>query len=318
MSTESETKPKKKRQKGCLFKTLLTLVVILLVAAVGLFVYALTSARNVVESSYVEKSAEQITIRPADQVVIDKKPFSVLMLGIDTGEYGRVEKGRSDVIMVATVNPNTNKTTITSIPRDTYTEIVGNGTTDKINHAYAFGGTAMSVNTVQNLLEIPIDYTVAIDMGGFEKIVDAVDGINITANATFEINGKSFVEGQEYHLNGHDALLYSRERYVDSDYGRQGRQRQVIEGVVQKATELGSLLSINDIIKSLEGNIQMDINFDEITKILQNYNKAFTNIQNNQLSGEGTMINGVSYQLPDEDSLSAIRTNLKSELELTE
>lgn len=86
-----------------------------------------------------------------------KDPFSVLLLGVDTGDLGRSEQGRADSIMVMTVNPTSNESKIVSILRDTYTEIVGHGTTDKINHAYVFGGVSMSVNTVQNLLTILID-----------------------------------------------------------------------------------------------------------------------------------------------------------------
>lgn len=73
----------------------------------------------------------------------------MLLLGIDTGDLGRTDQGRSDTMMVAAVNPTDQKTTIVSIARDTYVPIVGHGTDDKINHAYAFGGAAMSMNTVK-------------------------------------------------------------------------------------------------------------------------------------------------------------------------
>ena len=84
-----------------------------------------------------------------------------------------------------TVNPTEQSTTIVSIPRDTYTEIIGHNTRDKINHAYAFGGTEMAVASIESLLDIPIDYIATINMEGFENIVDAVGGISIVNELDF-------------------------------------------------------------------------------------------------------------------------------------
>ena len=121
-----------------------------------------------------------------DPVVFkDAEPFSMLVLGVDEREG---DKGRSDTMIVMTVNPETKSTKMVSIPRDTYTEIVGQGFNDKINHAYAFGGIEMSMDTVENLLDIPIDYVVQVNMDSFKDIVDAVGGISINNTLDFKVD----------------------------------------------------------------------------------------------------------------------------------
>lgn len=157
---------------------------------------AYTDLRATSDEMYEEVEAqEQHETRKEKPVVVDdgEDPFSVLIMGIDTGDMGRVETGRSDTMMLITVNPNTNKTSIVSIPRDTYTEIIGRGHNDKINHAYAFGGTSMAMNTVQNLFDIPVDYFVSVNMESMQKIVDAVGGITVLPPLSFTQGEYSFV-----------------------------------------------------------------------------------------------------------------------------
>ena len=139
------------------------------------------------------------------------EPVSILLLGVDTGALGRTEKGRTDSMVIVTVNPHTEQTTLVSIPRDTYAEIVGYGTWDKINHAYNFGGTAMSINSVQSLLDIPVDFYVIVNMSGIKEVVDAVGGVDVDSPIAFNQNGYSFVVGTN-HLDGEAALAFSRMR----------------------------------------------------------------------------------------------------------
>lgn len=157
-------------------------------------------------------------------------------------------------MMVKTVNPKTNQTKIVSIPRDTYTEIIGRGTMDKINHAYAFGGVSMSVNTVQNLLDIPIDYYVEVNMQGVKDIVDALDRVQVSPPISFNYDGYSFVQGQPTTLDGNAALAYSRMRYEDpnGDYGRQARQRQIIVAAMNKVASLSTIMNYQGVLGALE------------------------------------------------------------------
>ena len=103
--------------------------------------------------------------------------------------------------MVITLNPKNNSMKTVSIPRDTYTEIVGKGKNDKINHAYAFGGVDMSVSTVEKFLNIPINYYVEVNMEGFKDIVDAVGGVDVNNDLEFTADGHHFIKGN-IHLTG--------------------------------------------------------------------------------------------------------------------
>lgn len=307
---------RRRRKRGCL-PIFAGLIFILLVGG-GIYAFNVyQSIRRTVQEIHTERPAEQIVKRQEQVEVKKNEPFSILILGIDTGEYGRDEQGRSDVMLVATVNKQNERVTLTSIPRDTRTEIVGYGMADKINHAYAFGGVAMSVNTVQDLLDIPIDYTVTIDMGGFEKLIDAVGGIYITPFSSFEQEGYHFVEGQSTYMDGATALQYSRFRFDDDgDYGRQERHRQVLTAMIKSMTNPSVLVRYDSILRSLEDVITTDLTFDDMSAIVNDYRGAAKNVETYQLSGTGDTIDGVYYDIPDSSSIKEISTRIKKELNL--
>ncbi len=167
-----------------------------------------------------------------EEKISNSEPVSILLLGAD--ERGE-DKGRSDSLMVITLNPKTNSMKTVSIPRDTYTEIVGKGKSDKINHAYAFGGVDMSVATVEKFLNIPMNYYVEVNMEGFKDIVDAVGGVDVNNDLEFTQDNHHFAKGN-IHLTGEEALSFTRMRKEDprGDFGRQMRQRQVVQAVIKK------------------------------------------------------------------------------------
>lgn len=297
------------------------LLAILLI--VGLIVGKLyMDIQQAVESIHEVKPENQIVMRTESvnigQIETENlEPFSVLLLGVDTGALGRIEQGRSDVVIIATVNPSNNRTTLTSIPRDSLVDIVGHNTQDKINHAYAFGGVAMTVNTVQELLDVPVDYTVSVNMGGLVDIVDAVGGVTVTSPLTFSNEGYDFYEGQSVLMDGEMVLAYTRDRFnEDGDYGRQDRQRQVISTLLKSALSLDNILNYQDLLETLSGNVQTDLTFSQMTILFKNYLKALGEIESFQLSGNGQMIDGVYYEVLDETSLDSIRQMLKVELEI--
>ncbi|MGX7378278.1 LCP family glycopolymer transferase [Carnobacterium maltaromaticum] len=300
-------------------KILITLLCLFLLVIGGLGVYAFKVYRDVTNTTdniYEKVDKDEVRKEPVD-VDKGKDPFSVLLLGVDTGDLGRTEQGRSDSIMVVTVNPNTNESKIVSIPRDTYTEIIGQGTTDKINHAYAFGGTSMAVNTVQNLLNIPIDYYIEVNMQGVKDLVDAVGGVDVNSPLEFKQNGFEFTKGP-VHLDGEKALAFSRNRYDDptGDYGRQGRQRQVIEAVVKKAATFSTLTNYKDILNALQNNMKTNLTFDNMYDIQAKYKAAAGNIEQVQMQGTGEMINDISYQIIAPDELARVSGILRNNLEL--
>ncbi|EGO5074362.1 LytR family transcriptional regulator [Enterococcus faecalis] len=244
------------------------------------------------------------------------KPFSILLLGIDTGNYGRVDKGRSDTIMVGTVNPKTQKTTIISIPRDAYVEIVGQHIWDKINHSYAFGGISMTVNTINKLLGIQLNYYVSVNMKGLEDLVDVLGGIKINNQISFTQNGCTFKKGT-ITLNGKESLAYSRMRYADpeGDYGRQKRQRLVVEAILNKLLNISTIFSYTDLLSIGKNNIETNITFKEMKKVLTDCNMCLSNVGTEQLKGVDITEGGISYQKIQEEELLRIRQVLQKELQ---
>jgi len=250
-------------------------------------------------------------------VVLDKQdPFSVLVLGVDEREG---DKGRSDTMIVLAVNPKLKTTKMISIPRDTYTEIVGHGTSDKLNHAYAFGGIQMSMDSVENLLDIPIDYVTEVNMEGFQTIVDAVGGVQVSNPFDFTQDSFHYATG-EITLSGEEALSYVRMRKEDpnGDFGRQERQKQVIKGVLHEGTSMTSLLNYRTVFNSLGDNVKTNMTFEEMVDVQKNYRNAADKIEQLHFEkGEGKRMNGgIWYYMMDDTELQEVTRILKQHLEL--
>ncbi|PAB01859.1 LCP family protein [Enterococcus canintestini] len=294
-------------------------VAVLTIVAVGIGAKVYMDLSGSVQKTYESVERQLDTKRKEEQgkVIAEKKPFSVLLLGIDTGDLGRTEVGRSDTMMVAAVNPNLKKTLITSIARDTYVDIVGKGTKDKINHAYAFGGAGMSMDTVEKYLDIPIDHYIAINMKGLKELVDAVGGITVSNDQKFTQDSYTFEYGK-IHLDGDQALSFSRMRHEDprGDYGRQERQRKIVEGVAKKLLTFDGVTRYKEVLDAMQENVKTDMSFDDMKKIAADYRGAFTTIQQDQLQGEGFMQDGISYQRVSETELNRVQTELKKTLDV--
>lgn len=232
------------------------------------------------------------------------EPFTVLMLGVDTGEYGREEVGRSDIIVVASVNPNTETTLMTSIPRDSYTEIIGEGFMDKINHAYAFGGTNMSADTVSNFLNIPIDHTIAVDMGGFIELVDAVGGITVVPDTDFELNGYYFEAGVPKEVDGEGALAYVRERYTSGgDGARQVRAQEVIREIMKEGLSPANSSKLPEFLKVAQEYIKLDVGLSDLATLKDSFTSMSNTAESVPLESYGETIDGIYYEIVDPDSL---------------
>lgn len=309
-------KANKKIKREKIFLIILGIVVVLVLAVVGVGTKLYLDLSHSIKETYqtVER-AEGPRTTPVD--LAKQESFSVLLMGIDTGDLGRVDQGRSDTMMVATVSPEDKQTTIVSIPRDTYVEIVGHNTTDKINHAYAFGGAAMAMDTVQNYLDIPIDHYVSINMKGLKELVDAVGGIEVNNDITFSQDGYDFIIGKTT-LDGDQALAYSRMRYEDpnGDYGRQERQRKIVEGIARKVLSLNGISNNQSVLNALETNMRTDMSFTDMRKIAFDYRDAFGTIKQDQMQGEGFMQDGISYQRVSDQELERVQKELKDQLNL--
>ncbi|WP_407648430.1 polyisoprenyl-teichoic acid--peptidoglycan teichoic acid transferase TagU [Gottfriedia endophytica] len=296
-------------------KVFIAFIVFIGLILVGVGVYAYTIYTDIQKTTEVIHKPIKKSDKREEQVSVEKKqPFSILLLGVD---HRPGDVGRSDSMILMTVNPTDNRTEMVSIPRDTRTTIVGKGKIDKINHAYAFGGVQMAVNTVENFLNIPIDYYIKVNMEGFKDIVNAVSGVDVDNDLDFTYEGNHFKKGK-LHLNGNEALSYSRMRKLDArgDFGREMRQRQVIEAVLKKGASVSTLTSYNDVLKAIQNNIETNLTLNDMIAIQKDYKDAASNVNEVQITGKGTKIDGIYYlQVPKEEQ-DHIATQLRQQLAL--
>lgn len=238
------------------------------------------------------------------------KPVSYLLLGTDTGALGRTEKGRTDTMMVMTVNPNTKTTTMVSLQRDTKINI--DGMTEKLNAAYALGDAKQAMTTVEQLLDIKLDGYLLVNMKGLEQLVDAVGGVTVKSPLTFSYEGYSFTENQDVTMNGTEALAFSRMRYDDprGDYGRQIRQQLVIEAVMNKLKADPKSALNNDFLDAVSDNVRSNIPLTSMRNLATKYRDAGETINRDQMAGAGVMIDGVSYQEMSQDEITRVHTEI--------
>lgn len=218
---------------------------------------------------YNVTTTTKIDINPK-QLNVTKDPFIIYITGIDT--YGDISTvARSDVNIVVTVNPKTKKILLVTIPRDYYVQLHGTtGRKDILTHA-GFYGTDMSVSTIEDLLNIDIDYYVRLNFSTLIKVIDVIGGIDVYSNFTFNTYGYQFYEGYN-HLNGEYALAFSRARknFDGGDKQRGKNQLQVIEALIKKITTSSVLLNnYLSILESLDGTFQTNIESKSIYALVK-------------------------------------------------
>nr|WP_257142425.1 LytR family transcriptional regulator [Bacillus toyonensis] len=316
MRKDFDFRKKVKKMKKKILFWILGIIGIIVVGG-GVYAYTVYSnVSNTLDAVHKPLNREKSEKREQKVDISDKKPISILMMGVDQrGE----DQGRSDSLMLFTLNPKTKSMKIISIPRDSYTEIVGKGTKDKINHAYAFGGIDMAVKTVENFLNVPVDHYIEVNMDGFKDIVDAVGGVDVNNDLDFTYEGIHFEKGN-IHLDGRKALHYSRMRKLDprGDFGRQMRQRQVIQGVIKQGATVSSLASYGDVLKAIEKNVKTSLTQDQMFDIQKNYKDCMQNSEEIQIPGDGhKAADGIWYYYVPDAAKQDLTNKLRAHLELT-
>lgn len=314
---------RRKKKKVRRLRVFLFIVLLLFLGIVGFGGYLAVQTMQAASESYDDLGREKSELRE-EAVSISNDPVSILLMGIEDYQ-SEGDLGRTDTLIVATFNPNDEKLKLVSIPRDTMVEIVGRGYEDKINHAHAFGGKTMTIDTVENFLGIPIDYYATVNFDAFKNIIDILGGITVNVPFDFQQNSDDrkaeklqFYEG-EMQLDGRYALAYARMRYEDprGDIGRNERQQEVIESIIDKALSVGTITKVDDLVQEIGNNVETNLKIGEGLGFAKQYAGFSTsNIEKLNVKTYPTKINGVSYQIPDEDSLYEIQAELKDHLEI--
>lgn len=248
-------------------------------------------------------------------VDIANEPFTIYISGIDV--YGDIETvSRSDVNILMTVNPKTKQVLLTSIPRDFYVQLHGtSGYKDKLTHAGNYG-INMSIDTIEDLLNIDINYYIRVNFTTLEKLIDAISGVDVYSEYSFVsyIDNYKFYQGYN-HMNGKQALAFSRERksLPAGDMDRGKNQEAVIEAIIRKITNKDVIYKYSKILNSMKGTFQTNITDNDITKIIKKEleNIGGWNITSNNLDGTGSYDYTYSYSsqklyvtIPNQDSIN--------------
>ncbi|MGF9978652.1 LCP family protein [Viridibacillus arvi] len=302
---------KLKEKKKMKIRKIIILVLTLFIIFTGLVSYGIykTVAQSV-DHIYkpLNKEKDNDKQQQTETNIEDSKPLSFLLLGVDE-RPGDV--GRSDSMIVVTINPKTKTSTMVSIPRDTRVFNSMKNSYSKINAAYAYGGVEETVHAVEQFFNIPIDYYIKVNMEGFKDIVDAVGGVTVNNKFAFTLEDVFIPEGKQ-HINGHVALKYVRMRKEDplGDFGRQTRQREVISKIIEKGTELSSLVKYPKILKILEKNVQTNLTLEQLIDIQKVYKPAAQTIKQLEIEGEGQKIDGIWYYIVNDDTRLEISNEL--------
>ena len=253
------------------------------------------------DSSFKDKTKIIHTIKvkineeeATSNVDISKNPFTIYVSGIDT--YGDIElRSRSDVNMLVTVNPTTHEILLTSIPRDYYVRLHNTtGYKDKLTHAGIYG-VNMSIATIEDLLDIDINYYVRVNFSTLVDVVDTIGGIDINSDRTFKPHtGSMTIYKGINHMDGATALAYARERYAyeEGDRHRVANQQDVITAIIKKLTSSKTLLTkYTSILDSISKSFQTNLEMDDLSSIarLQLSEMPTWNISRYSLDGTGDM-----------------------------
>ena len=217
--------------------------------------------------TFTIKTQVETTLKEVD---VTKESFALYISGIDT--YGQISSvSRSDVNMVMIVNPEINQILLVSIPRDYYVQLHGtSGTKDKLTHAGIYG-IDMSIQTIEDLLEIDINYYIKVNFTSVIDIVDALGGLDVYSEYTFtSYSGFTFKKGLNL-VNGEQALDFARTRkaFKDGDRQRGKNQQAVIEAIIRKATDKSIITKYNSLLNAIDGKYQTNMNMKKITSLIK-------------------------------------------------
>lgn len=200
---------------------------------------------------------------------ITKDSYNIYISGIDT--YGNIANvSRSDVNILATVNPVKKEILLTNIPRDYYVKLHSFNEYDKLTHAGIYG-IDESISTIEDLLDTKINYYVKVNFTSLIDIVDALDGIVVNSNYSFTtVDGYSFKKGTNY-LDGKEALSFARERkaFKEGDRIRGENQQLILTSIINKATSTKIITNYTEILKAVKGKFITNIKDEEITKLIK-------------------------------------------------
>lgn len=308
----------KNDKKRTILVIIATLAVSLLICVSAYGIYLIKKAETAVDTAF----------EPAGNINEDIEPLtdniSILFIGVDdSAERNQSNNNiRSDALVLATLNNEDKSIKLVSIPRDTYTFIPDSGREDKITHAYAYNGPSSTIKSVENLLEVPVDYYLRMNFDAFIEVIDALGGIKV--EVPYDIieqdendsqNAIELKEGIQF-LNGSEALALARTRHYDNDIERGKRQQMILESIMNRAVSAGSITKYGDVFEAVGDNMKTDLTFKNISSLFEYAKNGKPDVETITLDGYDDMSTGIYYWKLNEESLTEIQDVLQSHLGL--
>ncbi|MDO5737586.1 MAG: LCP family protein [Propionibacteriaceae bacterium] len=316
------TRRKKRLRERWLLLSLIGLVVVALIAVAAILGFYGKSAKDALDSIERDPTIMPTGVRPSPVPTKEgqsKPPLNFVLMGTDARNPD--ERGRSDVLMVMHIPGDRETAYLVSLPRDYWVDIPGRGNA-KINAAYSWGGPALTVATVEQLLDIPIDHTAIINFEGFKDVIDALGGVTVVNRHASSSGGMDFPKGP-VDLTGESALRFVRERknLPDGDFSRAERQRDVIKAIVGKLTSKGVLTNpamFRDAVTTLGPNFTVDSGLDNGTIVEIGLGMRITSGDSIKslmapTAGFGTSADKQSYVQVDGKKLDELATALRTD-----
>nr|WP_234969352.1 LCP family protein [Bacillus mediterraneensis] len=313
---------KKKRRRRVFFFIFLP-IFLLTIAGLGYGAYLYTKAADVLGLSKVELSRGDQSAKRIKKVDPKHDNISILIMGVDDSKVrNQGDATRTDALILASFNKDEKTVKMLSIPRDSYVYIPSEGKRDKITHAHAYGGVDGTIETVEELFDVPVDYFVKLNFDAFIDVVEALNGIKVDVPVEFtEQNSKD--TGDAIHLkkgvqklNGEEALALARTRKIDNDIERGKRQQLILRAIIDKAISAGSITKYGDVMEALGDNITTNMEFGEMLS-LYDYALKGLDIESLTMEGQDARINDVYYFQLDQANVYELSSMFKSHLDLS-
>ncbi|MGG2053065.1 LCP family protein [Lysinibacillus pakistanensis] len=322
MKNRINNKNKKRSKTSLIIKVSLLLVASLLICASAYGVYITKQAEHAANSAHEELEGRDVSTLREEKVEPVHDNVSILFVGVDDSENRGQgsDNSRSDALILATLNNETKTIKMLSIPRDSYVFIPKVGYEDKITHAHAYGGTLATIDTVEKLLNVPIDYYVRMNFNAFIDVVDALDGIEaevpykLHEKDEFDRNSINLQPGLQ-HLNGSQALALARTRKQDSDIERGKRQQEILTAIINKVASVKSITKYDDVIRALGDNMKTNMTFTEMKSFLSYLTQGMPRIDSLTLDGVDDMSTGVYYYQLNQQSVDEVSEILNNHLD---
>lgn len=308
----------KSSRKRTILKVIATLAVSLLICVSAYGIYLVKKAESAVDTAYEPVGNTNEDVEPLTDNI------SILFIGVDDSEERDQNDNniRSDALILATLNNADKSIKLVSIPRDTYTYIPDGGEEDKITHAYAYNGPSSTIESVEELLDVPVDYYLRMNFDAFIDTIDALGGIKVEVPYDIteqdENDSQGAVELKEgiQFLNGSEALALARTRHYDNDIERGKRQQMILESIMNRALSVGSITKYGDVFEAVGDNMKTDMSFKDISSLFEYAKNGKPDVETITLDGYDDMSTGIYYWKLKEESLMEIQDILQSHLGL--